>query len=145
VTDEKGGKEIHPYAAALGKMVSLALKMGVKAADIADVLENISGGSISYDFGAVESVPALIAKLLRHGPEPKPSRSARLENEVNKTPQQFVDAEAEGSVFASGMKDAPRVVVGQPEPVDICPQCNGMMYPMSGCLTCLNCGFGKCA
>jgi len=65
VTDEDGGPDIHPYATALGKMISMSLKHGTPPAKIARKLMSITGGSVSYSGGIYPSVPALIGKLLQ--------------------------------------------------------------------------------
>ena len=65
ITDEDGGYDVHPYAAALGKMISMALKYGAPPDKIARKLKRISGGSVSYSGGIFPSVPAMVGALLQ--------------------------------------------------------------------------------
>lgn len=62
----KGGNDLNANVEALGRMISLGLRAGVRVKDLVDQLEGI-GGSTSYGFGEakVRSVADGIAKLLR--------------------------------------------------------------------------------
>lgn len=64
ITDEDGEVDVHPYAAALGKMISLALKHGATPHKIANKLRKITGGSVCYNGGIFQSVPAKVGQLL---------------------------------------------------------------------------------
>jgi len=64
ITDEDGGQDVHPYAAALGKVISTALKYGAAPEKIAKKLRKIEGGSMSYGEGIYASVPAMVGRLL---------------------------------------------------------------------------------
>lgn len=64
ITDEDGGYDVHPYAAALGKMISMALKHGATPHKLAQKLVRIEGGSVSFSGDIYQSVPAMIGKLL---------------------------------------------------------------------------------
>lgn len=69
ITDEDGGHDVHPYAAALGKMISMSLKYGAPAAKVADKLSKIEGGSVSFSGAAYQSVPAMVGKLINEAIE----------------------------------------------------------------------------
>lgn len=64
ITDEDGGYDVHPYAAALGKMISMALKHGATPLKVAEKLIRIEGGSVSFTGAIYNSVPAMVGKLL---------------------------------------------------------------------------------
>lgn len=137
VTDEKGGREVHAYATALGKLISLGLKYKVPPEDIVNTLMDIQGDSVSYDGGMYNSVPQLVAKELaaatveyRKGPKP----------EYLTKNDGFSDNGT--TVMASGMDGKPRVSVD----MDECPMCEELAMPraIAGCPTCQSCGYSKC-
>lgn len=64
ITDEDGGHDVHPYAAALGRIVSTALKYGAPPRKVAQKLSKIEGGSVAYGGGIYQSVPAMVGRLL---------------------------------------------------------------------------------
>lgn len=130
ITDENGGKEVHAYAAALGKVLSIALKYNVSAEDLADTLEGIEGGSISYTGGIHKSVPDLVAKRLRQAVQ----GNIAIPNDA---PLPTLDLDP----IPNGVVTEETTTVG-----DECPSCGEWSYVrMESCPTCLNCGFTNCS
>jgi ribonucleoside-diphosphate reductase alpha chain len=165
VTDEKAGDEVHPYASALGKLVSLALKHGIPAPEVARSIIGLQGGSVSYDGGIFTSVPDMVGKLLRDAaaapmvtlrevPAPpvlnEPAVVVSAVESIPTIPQEAEVAVARaltGRVIATGMVGKPTV------PVDTsplagyapCPNCRQRTLLMTGgCPRCENCGHSNC-
>ncbi len=65
ITDEDGGSDVHPYASALGKMISMSLQAGAPPQKVSNKLRNIQGGSVAIQDGIFLSVPAMVGRLLQ--------------------------------------------------------------------------------
>jgi ribonucleoside-diphosphate reductase alpha chain len=131
VTDEHGGAEVHAYAAALGKLISLSLKHIVPPAAIAHRLRGLIGGSTCFFEGGIyQSVPDMVARLLEEAIE---DFELSFHGEDD-----FEDDDDEQEVTAaSGMLGHPRIEVPQ--------SCANHVWRMEqGCKVCVNCGYSDC-
>lgn len=125
IIDEDGGAEVHPYAAALGKVVSMALKHGTPPEKIGNKLIGLAGGSTAISEGIFQSVPDLIGKLLV-------------------TAMQEYQEDNEDDEDDEGLDT--RIDLGVSSTVEDCDQGdNCPLVQQGGCLMCTQCGYSKCA
>lgn len=127
VTDEEGGYDIHPYATALGKVISMALKHGTPPEKIAKKLMGISGGSVSFSGGVYQSVPDMIGKLLSESVENMWTLLADDEEDEDEEYSASVTEEPLGAELPNCDRDKN------------CP-----MTSQGGCKVCQHCGYSKC-
>jgi ribonucleoside-diphosphate reductase alpha chain len=64
LVDEFGGPEVHAYASAMGRLVSLALKNGIPPKEVSEKLIGLRGDSQSFSGGVFTSVPDFVGKLM---------------------------------------------------------------------------------
>lgn len=111
----KSGRSTAAKAEAVGRLVSLALRSGVKVGDIVKQLKGIGGEyPVFQPGGLVLSIPDAIARIL----EKRYLKSA-------------IDAAAARSRANSLMGEK-------------CPECSQTISFEEGCMTCHFCGFTKC-
>ncbi len=124
----KSGTSTAAFTEAIGRLISLALRSGVKPSAIIDQLSLIRGSRpvVQEDGTVVFSVPDAIAKAiaeyLRGGEQ------LTLLQEVKPRPPQ--PSESNGH-------DAKR-------DVELCPSCGGVLMFTNGCYICSDCGFSEC-
>lgn len=110
----KSGGEIAAYSQALGRVISLALRVGVDPVEIIQQLENISCGHHSHDHGeAIFSDPDAIAKALRRF----------LKRRGMEVPDN-------GNSLEYRLEE--------------CPQCGGRLIHEEGCDKCTSCDYTRC-
>jgi ribonucleoside-diphosphate reductase alpha chain len=110
----KSGKSTTAKTEAIGRLVSLALRSGVKVDDIVDQLKGISGEHpVFQNGGLVLSIPDAIARVLE-----KRYLSGNAVNVNHKTQYSLM-----------GEK---------------CPECGQTVSFEEGCILCHFCGFNKC-
>lgn len=122
----KSGSSTAAFSEAIGRLLSLALRSGIKASSIVDQLSHIRGSRpvLQQDGAVVFSVPDAIAKALAEyikGGEQLPLISGKVDP---------VNAEATGQ---------------QPERSgELCPNCGGVLTFTNGCALCRDCGHSQC-
>ena len=110
----KSGRSTAAKAEAVGRLVSLALRAGVKVEDIVKQLKGIGGEyPVFQPGGLVLSIPDAVARV--------------LEKRYMKT-----GADGKGSAAANSL-------LGEK-----CPECENTISFEEGCMTCHFCGFTKC-
>jgi ribonucleoside-diphosphate reductase alpha chain len=110
----KSGKSTTAKTEAIGRLVSLALRSGVKVDDIVDQLKGISGEHpVFQNGGLVLSIPDAIARVL----------------EKRYLPGDKADANHKTQYSLMGEK---------------CPECGQTVSFEEGCILCHFCGFNKC-
>lgn len=135
VIDEQGDEELKPYAAAMAKLVSLALKRGVPPAEVADTITGLRGGSISYGEKTYQSVPDFVGRLLTAAIPAAPGVGV---------PAPLAPGEPEGP-YRAITGAATRPVVDVPKGFMKCPSCSGWnVRKVDGCPLCSDCGWGRC-
>lgn len=124
----KSGTSTAAFTEAIGRLISLALRSGVKPSAIIDQLSLIRGSRpvVQEDGTVVFSVPDAIAKALAE--YLKGGEQLTLLEEVKPRPPQL--SEANGH-------DAKR-------DVELCPSCGGVLIFTNGCYICSDCGFSEC-
>jgi ribonucleoside-diphosphate reductase alpha chain len=123
----KSGTASAAFAEAIGRLISLALRSGVKPSAIIDQLGLIRGPRpvVQEDGTVVFSVPDAIAKAI--GEYLKGGEQLKLLEEVKPNPPH---------TGANG-HDAKR-------DVELCPSCGGVVIFTNGCYICSDCGFSEC-
>lgn len=124
----KSGTSTAAFTEAIGRLISLALRSGVKPSAIIDQLSLIRGSRpvVQEDGTVVFSVPDAIAKAiaeyLRGGEQ------LTLLEEVKSRP-----VPPGGSNGYDAKRD-----------VELCPSCGGVLIFSNGCYICSDCGFSEC-
>jgi ribonucleoside-diphosphate reductase alpha chain len=110
----KSGRSTTAKTEAIGRLVSLALRSGVKVEKIVEQLEGIGGEHpVFQKDGLVLSIPDAIGRVLER---------RYLKNEKN-----------------NGLRKRERSLLGE-----TCPECGQTVSFEEGCMTCHFCGFTKC-
>ncbi|MCL6643117.1 MAG: adenosylcobalamin-dependent ribonucleoside-diphosphate reductase, partial [Candidatus Bipolaricaulota bacterium] len=124
----KSGTSTAAFTEAIGRLISLALRSGVKPSAIIDQLSLIRGSRpvVQEDGTVVFSVPDAIAKALAE--YLKGGEQLTLLEEVKPRPPQPTEANGH---------DAKR-------DVELCPSCGGVLMFTNGCYICSDCGFSEC-
>jgi ribonucleoside-diphosphate reductase alpha chain len=111
----KSGRSTTAKTEAIGRLVSLALRAGVKVDEIIDQLKGIGGEHpIFQEGGLVLSIPDAIARVLEK----------RYKTKVNNN---------------GGRANQKNALMGE-----TCPDCGEIISFEEGCMTCHFCGFTKC-
>jgi len=135
----KSGSASMAFTEAIGRLISLALRSGVKPSAIIDQLKLIRGSRpvIQDDGEVVFSVPDAIAKAmeeyLRGGEQLK-----LIDNSTTAGPRYLP---------LTGPKPTPRQRSDsreEGEALDICPMCGGVLVVTGGCYICQDCGYTRC-
>ncbi|MCS6937055.1 MAG: adenosylcobalamin-dependent ribonucleoside-diphosphate reductase [Candidatus Bipolaricaulota bacterium] len=123
----KSGTSTAAFTEAIGRLISLALRSGVKPSAIIDQLSLIRGSRpvVQEDGTVVFSVPDAIAKAIAE--YLKGGEQLKLLEEVKPTPPH---------TGANG-HDAKR-------DIELCPSCGGVVIFTNGCYVCSDCGFSEC-
>jgi len=129
----KTGSTVLSLAEAIGRLVSLALRSGIKADEVIEQLKDIKSVSVRQDNGMlVHSIPDAIAKALELSlgrslhEAAEPLLSLAKEQKPEHEGKQVMSMAREGYAF------------------DICPVCGNVLYKLGSCLTCGACGFSTC-
>ncbi len=124
----KSGTSTAAFTEAIGRLISLALRSGVKPSAIIDQMSLIRGSRpvVQEDGTVVFSVPDAIAKAI--GEYLKGGEQLTLLAEVKPKPPQATGANGH---------DAKR-------DVELCPSCGGVLMFTNGCYICSDCGFSEC-
>ncbi len=161
ITLGKAGSDIAAMAEALGRLISLSLRMpspmtqDERIWEIADQLRNI-GGSRSVGFGAgqVKSLPDAVGQALimhlRNNGDPRENGHTDLGSEPEATPQDIPSAEytEETGGSLSGVSSLPiqKLLEKTVELTgNLCPACGcNSLVAQEGCRKCVVCGHSEC-
>jgi ribonucleoside-diphosphate reductase alpha chain len=170
----KSGSFTQGYTEALGRMISMALRSGIKPESIVKQLQGIRTSTPTLNRGMfIYSVPDAVAKILKkHVEEQREQIKMFSEQELPEVKEELID---------DGMSNAPIEPVLNPEeqnPADIeyvaettvttqtvviqedtksgytkdnnfgdmldCPECGSDLEYAEGCILCRSCGYSKC-
>jgi len=127
----KSGSTSMSFTEAIGRLISLALRSGIKAEEIINQLQMIRGlRPIMQDDGTVVfSVPDAVAKA--------------LEKFLSDTQKQLTlnGFDSKSSVPKLNVKTETSNAGTEGE---ICPNCGGVLIFTNGCFVCRDCGYSKC-
>jgi ribonucleoside-diphosphate reductase alpha chain len=130
----KSGSASAAFTEAIGRLISLALRSGVKPSAIVDQMALIRGSRpvVQEDGAVVLSVPDAIAKAM--GEYLRGGEQLSLLEEVE--PDVKHHEPTNGTSNGNG-HDAKR-------DVELCPSCGGILMFTNGCYLCSDCGFSEC-
>jgi len=122
----KSGSSTAAFTEAIGRLLSLALRSGIKSSVIVEQLGHIRGSRPVFqeDGSVVFSVPDAIAKALAEhlrGGEQLPLIGGKVDP---------VSVEKRPGVQRSG--------------AELCPECGGVLAFTNGCAVCQDCGYSQC-
>jgi len=126
----KSGSASMAFTEAIGRLISLALRSGIKPSAIIDQLKLIRGSRpvMQEDGEIVFSVPDAIAKAmaayLKGGEQLKLIDNHNVKLLMAKQPRSFKDNDH--------------------DELDICTMCGGVLIFTGGCYICRDCGYSKC-
>jgi ribonucleoside-diphosphate reductase alpha chain len=123
----KSGTSTAAFTEAIGRLISLALRSGVKPSAITDQLAFIKGSRpVTQEDGTVIfSVPDAVAKALAEY-QGDQGYNKKIVNLSTKPLQKEID---ENGVRRDG---------------ELCPSCGGVLIFTNGCYICSDCGFSEC-
>lgn len=142
----KSGGCISSYSEALGRLVSLSLRAGVKTSSIAEQMRGVRC-PLPYGIGkkAVLSCPDAVGQVL--------GKYIHNDNGNGKTAGNPSSTSSDGLPFMA-MESASQtagasVEVDYVDSIEMgvcpeCPECGHMVEFVEGCLTCRGCGYSKC-
>jgi ribonucleoside-diphosphate reductase alpha chain len=127
----KSGSSGMAFTEAVGRLISLALRSGVKPTAVLDELSLIRGlrPVVQEDGKVVFSVPDAIAKAMEE--YLKGGEQLALLEEVKPNP-----TGKHPEVGANGHE--------QNRQAELCPSCGGLLMFTNGCYICSDCGFSEC-
>ena len=110
----KSGKSTQAKTEAIGRLISLALRSGIRVDEIIAQISGIRGEhAVFQDRGLVYSIPDAIAKVLEKRYMPKGNGNGKKQNK-------------------NSLKS------------DLCPECGQAITFEEGCKTCHSCGYTRC-
>ncbi len=130
----KSGSTLMAFAEAIGRLVSLALRSGIRPEHVIRQLEGIkSGPAIRQPDGSfVFSVPDAIAKALKRFLQERGT-------ETSSSPPESPSIALHLTPPPSPSTEGDSLSVG-----DLCPECGAVMVQSNGCATCMQCGYSRC-
>jgi len=131
----KSGSTAMAFTEAITRLISLALRSGVKPTAIMDELSLIRGlrPMVQEDGTVVVSVPDAIAKAMEEYMQGG-KQLALLEN-MEQTPRRSGQNMGE-SAGTNGFEKTRQA--------ELCPSCGGLLMFTNGCYLCQDCGFSEC-
>ena len=156
----RGGSELKAMAEAMGRLMSVLLRMvsalspRERVAQIVDQLRGI-GGSRSTGYGTrrVRSLPDAVAQVLaEHYGVGRTGAAAPAPTDTGVEGGDGPEAEPQATVlgrYGAADSESPEGGEDRPEaerpPTDLCPECGeATLVRAEGCQTCSNCGHSEC-
>lgn len=141
----KSGGFFQEQSEGICRMISLALRAGVKVEELIDNLKGIRGPMPTFtDKGTILSLPDAIGRILEehirmnggnHAEKPMLNASKEIDLETVMAPDRVAVAVGENerkrSIADFGMMPG-------------CPDCGSMLKMAEGCMSCSVCGFSRC-
>ncbi|MDO8504542.1 MAG: ribonucleotide-diphosphate reductase subunit alpha, partial [Candidatus Liptonbacteria bacterium] len=141
----KSGGFFQEQSEGICRLISLALRSGVKVSEIISHIKGIRGPMPTIsDKGTILSLPDAIGKILEE--------HVRQNNEAPAPQAQVVVAPPPPAEAIAVLVNAKSADLESSEPVSIadfgvmpgCPECGLALQITEGCLSCKNCGFSRC-
>ncbi len=129
----RSGGFFQEQSEAICRLMSLALRAGVKVEEVSDELKGIRGPMPTFtDKGTILSLPDALGKIL----EQHVTTAAQIEEVIARPEKQevlpFVPKIKEKSVADFGFMPG-------------CPDCGAPLLMQEGCISCKACGFSRCS
>ncbi|MBI1743653.1 adenosylcobalamin-dependent ribonucleoside-diphosphate reductase [Candidatus Acetothermia bacterium] len=135
----KSGSASAAFTEAIGRLISLALRSGVKPSAITDQLALIRGSRpvVQEDGTVVLSVPDAIAKAM--GEYLRGGEQLSLLEEVKPELKAHTPTNGTGNGENGHGNDT-----NTKRDIELCPSCGGILMFTNGCYLCSDCGFSEC-
>ncbi|MBI2592730.1 MAG: adenosylcobalamin-dependent ribonucleoside-diphosphate reductase [Candidatus Colwellbacteria bacterium] len=129
----KSGGFFQEQSEAICRLISLALRSGIKVENVIDQLKGIRGPAlVMTERGTVLSLPDAIGQMLEE--------HVRINNHhVEELAIATVTSEA-----AESAADAPTRAMADFGFMPECPDCGAALKMAEGCISCVSCGFSRC-
>ena len=130
----KSGSSATAYTEAIGRLISLALRSGIKPTTLVDELSLIRGlrPVLQEDGSVVFSVPDAIAKAMEEYLRGGEQLALLEEVKTSAAPK----TQDNGAANTNGKH--------QKRQAELCPSCGGLLIFSNGCYICGDCGFSEC-
>ena len=130
----KSGGFFQEQSEAICRLISLALRSGVEAQEVADDLKGIRGPMpVFTDKGTVLSLPDALGKIL----EQHMTSTREVQEVISRPENQEVLPFAESATTKTELADF-GFMPG-------CPDCGTQLLMQEGCISCKSCGFSRCS
>jgi ribonucleotide reductase alpha subunit len=145
ITVSRAGSDIHADADAIGRLISLALRMPTLmekskvVEEIIDKLRGIGGGSaIGFGNGRVRSLADAIAKVLLEHMTMYRAKQGEVLAVADNLPSTQIESKDQKTLFEG-------VLGTEVVERDLCNQCGqASLVREEGCMKCYSCGYSKC-
>ncbi|MBI2013610.1 MAG: adenosylcobalamin-dependent ribonucleoside-diphosphate reductase [Candidatus Colwellbacteria bacterium] len=136
----KSGGFFQEQSEAICRLISLALRSGIKTEEIIDMLKGIRGPMpVMSDKGTIFSLPDAIARVLEeHAMGFGVSSGAQ---EALPVPQTVLESAAKNEVISPKAQKREMADFGH---MPGCPDCGQSLVMAEGCISCKSCGFTRC-
>jgi ribonucleoside-diphosphate reductase alpha chain len=142
----KSGGYTASFTEAVSRLVSLCLRSGIDANEVAKQLEGIRSPKMAFDKrDKILSVPDALAKAIRRHDTGAlhSSVQARLDSVGVKRPK-GAGAKGDGVDMADvDAEDAMQQLIDRGDNPE-CPDCSSALLLQEGCIKCTNCGYSEC-
>lgn len=142
----KSGGFFQEQSEGLCRLISTALRSGIKVEDIIKELKGIRGPMpVMTNRGTILSLPDAIAQIM----EEHVSGTVEDSTEQLAEAQQLAELVAAPAPTATNTEGAQKKAVGKKSLADMgmmpqCPDCGGALTLQEGCMSCKSCGFSRC-
>lgn len=138
----KAGGFYQEQSDAIGRMVSLALRGGIKVEEIINQLKGIRGPMpMMTSKGTVLSLPDAIARILEEHVTTNGHITTNISGELSEPLAQEMSLPAEKPVATYATSKKAIADFGM---MPGCPDCGGALTMAEGCMSCKSCGFSRC-
>jgi len=142
----KTGGYFQEQSEGICRLISLALRSGVKVGEVIDNLKGIRGPMPTIsDKGTILSLPDAVGKILEeHVRQTEHKSLDPINGEISPIPASTIPAEKVAvETVSSGQSEARALADYGVMPG--CPDCGSPLQIAEGCLSCKNCGFSRCS
>jgi ribonucleoside-diphosphate reductase alpha chain len=144
----KTGGYFQEQSEGICRLISLALRSGVKVGEVIDNLKGIRGPMPTIsDKGTILSLPDAIGKILEEHVRHTESKSLDSVNgEISPIPASTLSMMDE-AVAVGGPADGHSEIkaIADYGVMPGCPDCGSQLQIAEGCLSCKSCGFSRCS
>jgi ribonucleoside-diphosphate reductase alpha chain len=157
----KAGGVFQEESEAICRLVSLALRSGISVETVIDQIKGIRGPMPTWTKnGQVLSVPDGIAQILQQhhssantqmqlqfaeSAKQLVANGMAKENGAAATTPAVTHAETESTTVSVTVTEQKKVSIADTGFAPECPECSATLTLQEGCMTCMSCGYSKCA
>jgi ribonucleotide reductase alpha subunit len=133
----KSGSVSKSVTEAFSRVISLALRSGVKIDDIIKTISNISGSDI-WVYDTLDGQEVIVKSI--------PDASGKMLQDLNEYYKHLMEHNfsSNESVIDTMIEEKQQIIESFGHVKTTCPECGAKMIPASGCAVCTACGFSDC-